>query len=57
MNSAKAESNQAVSDFIDFYLEGLSEFVEGAGYVTLPDDQVSATQKTWDDRTEGTQVS
>ena len=58
VNSAKAESNRGrVHDFIDFYLEGLSEFVEGAGYVTLPDDQVSATQKTWDDRTEGTQVS
>ena len=28
--------------YVDFYLEGLTEFVEGAGYVALPDDQVAA---------------
>jgi hypothetical protein len=32
---------------VDFYLEGLTEFVEGAGYVPLPDDLVSETQTAW----------
>jgi phosphate transport system substrate-binding protein len=39
--------NPAVVPFVDFYLEGLTEFVEGVGYVPLPDDLVSETQTAW----------
>ena len=42
VDKAKAASNEAVSAYIDFYLEDLTEFVEGAGYVPLPEDQVAA---------------
>jgi phosphate transport system substrate-binding protein len=55
VNAAKAKEGSAVAAFVDLYLENLSEFVEGAGYVTLPDDQVEATQGTWDERTVGAQ--
>jgi len=56
VNKATAASSEAVSAYIDFYLENLTEFVEGAGYVPLPEDQVAKTQKIWDDRTAGTQA-
>ena len=43
VNAAKAESNAAVAAYVDFYLdEASTEFVEEAGYVPLPDDQVAA---------------
>jgi phosphate transport system substrate-binding protein len=47
VNTAKAKSNPAVKAFVDFYLEGVKEFVSQAGYVDLPDDQVQATQQAW----------
>ncbi len=53
---AKAEEEgSAVAAFVDFYLENLAEFVEGAGYVNLPDDQHEATTIAWDEKTAGTQ--
>jgi phosphate transport system substrate-binding protein len=48
VNNAKAADNGAVSSFVDFYLENLTEFVEGGGYVTLPDDQVAETRSAWE---------
>ncbi|HEU5151973.1 MAG TPA: substrate-binding domain-containing protein [Iamia sp.] len=54
VNVAKAEENPAVEAYVDFYLDGLSGFVEGADYIALADD--SATQAAWEDRTTGTQV-
>jgi phosphate transport system substrate-binding protein len=39
--------NSAVVPFVDFYLDGLTDYVEGAGYVALPEDQVSETQTAW----------
>jgi phosphate transport system substrate-binding protein len=56
VNKAKAESSEAVAAYVDFYLEYLIEFVEGAGYVPLPEDQAGQTQTTWDDRTAGAQA-
>ena len=50
VNSAKAEENAALADFVDFYVENLAEFVEEGGYVTMPDDQVEATAAAWTDR-------
>jgi len=54
VNKAKAEENDAVVAYVDFYLEGLTDFVEGADYIALADD--ADTKSTWDDRTVGTQV-
>ena len=43
VNTAKAEESDALAAFVDFYLDGVSGFVESTGYVTMPDDQVQAT--------------
>jgi len=48
VDNAKAKSNPAVKGYVDFYLDGLTDYVEEADYVALPDDQVSETQSTWD---------
>lgn len=50
VNTTKAEENPAVAGFVDFYLEGLDDWVSEAGYVTLPEDQKSATSEAWDGR-------
>jgi phosphate transport system substrate-binding protein len=50
VSSAAAEENGAVAPFVDFYLENLTEFVEGAGYVALPDEQVSEVITAWEGR-------
>ena len=50
VNTAKAEENAALAEFVDFYLENLTEFVEEGGYVTMPDDQVATTTAAWTDR-------
>ncbi|HKH05796.1 MAG TPA: substrate-binding domain-containing protein [Acidimicrobiales bacterium] len=50
VSSAAAEENGAVVPFVDFYLENLAEFVEGAGYVALPDEQVSEVITGWEGR-------
>ncbi len=50
VNSANAEENSAVSGYVDFYLENLTEFVEATGYVPLPDEQASATTAAWEGR-------
>jgi phosphate transport system substrate-binding protein len=55
VNKAKAEESEALTQFVDFYLEGLSGFVEGADYIALADD--SATTGAWEDKTTGTQVA
>ena len=52
VNAAKAKSNKALASFVDFYLEGLDGFVEGADYIPLKDD--APTNKVWTDRTTGT---
>ena len=58
VNAAKAESNAALSEFVDFYLEdeSLTALVEEAGYVPLPDDRVQSTRERWDARETGTAV-
>ena len=49
VNKAKAASNAAVKGFVDFYMEtsNLTDSVSEAGYVDLPEDQISATQAAW----------
>jgi phosphate transport system substrate-binding protein len=55
VNAKAAEENQAVADFVDFFLsdEGLAA-VEEVQYVSLPDDQIEATRTVWEERTTGT---
>lgn len=50
VNKANAEANPAIPAYVDFYIhDGLSA-VEEVGYVSLPDDEISATQSTWEAR-------
>lgn len=48
VNTDKAAENQALADFIDFYLseEGLAS-VAAAGYVDLPAGEIQATRDAW----------
>ena len=55
MSSAATDENAAVAAYVDFYLGDGYSAVEEVGYVPLPDDELSATQTTWDDRTTGAQ--
>ena len=54
VNKAKAEENQALADFVDFYLsdEGISAVSE-VGYVDLGAEQLEETRARWDARTTG----
>lgn len=53
VNKAEAEQNDALSAFVDFYLSGLTGFVEASDYVALGDP--SDTIDTWESRTAGRQ--
>lgn len=48
VNTDKAAENQALSDFVDYYLsdEGLAAVAE-AGYVDLPAGEIQATRDAW----------
>lgn len=52
VNAGKAEESDALAAFVDFYLEGLTEFVETADYIALDDD--ADTVSAWEERTVGT---
>jgi phosphate transport system substrate-binding protein len=52
VNKAKAEENSSLASFVDYYLEGLTGFVEEADYVALADP--AETVKAWEDRQVGT---
>ncbi|HEX2577797.1 MAG TPA: substrate-binding domain-containing protein [Aquihabitans sp.] len=54
VNKAKAEENEALSAFVDFYMEGLDGFVEAADYIPLADN--AATLEAWEAKTAGTQA-
>lgn len=56
VNKAKAEENDALSAFVDFYLsdEGMASVTE-VGYVAMTDEEITATRATWDAKTTGTQ--
>jgi phosphate transport system substrate-binding protein len=51
VNLARAESNPAVTAFIDYYLsdEGIAN-VTGADYIALPDTELGSTRSAWDGR-------
>ena len=50
VNTAKAADSDAVTGFVDFYLDGLDGFVEEEGYVPLPADQLETTMGAWEGR-------
>lgn len=52
VNKTKAEKNKALSAFVDFYLKGLTGFVEASDYIALDDS--ASTAKVWAGRTVGT---
>ncbi|MGH9245634.1 MAG: PstS family phosphate ABC transporter substrate-binding protein [Acidimicrobiales bacterium] len=54
VNAERAESNEALAPFIDFYLsdEGIAS-VEEAGYIDIPDEDIEATREAWESRTTG----
>ena len=54
VNSAKAESNEALQAFVDFYLAELQTLVQETGYVEAPADVISETTQAWEDRQTGT---
>lgn len=57
VNQAKAESNEAIVSFVDYYLEHLDAIVEAADYVPLPADQAGESSSRWEARTTGTAES
>jgi phosphate transport system substrate-binding protein len=55
VNAQKAEDNEALAAFVDFYLsdEGLASVSE-VGYVDQPAEKIQATIDTWESRATGT---
>jgi phosphate transport system substrate-binding protein len=54
VNAAAADENDAVVEYVDFYLgDGIAQVSE-VGYVSLPDDQLAATAAVWEARETGT---
>jgi len=55
VNANKLEDKQVVQDFVSFYLEqgNLTQFIDEAGYVNLPESTISETQAQFEDRTTG----
>jgi len=56
VNKQKAEENEALAAFVDFYLsdEGIGSVSE-VGYVSLSDEALAETRSRWEDRTAGAQ--
>lgn len=54
VDKAKAAGNPALEAYVDFYLgdEGLASVSE-VGYVSLTDDEITATREAWEARTTG----
>lgn len=55
VNTEKAASNEALADFVDFYLnqaytEAVTRAFGTTGYVELPDDQIGAARDAWSSR-------
>jgi phosphate transport system substrate-binding protein len=53
VNAAKAEENQTLSDFVDFYLNDSIASVSDVGYVDLSEDSLAETRERWESRTTG----
>jgi phosphate transport system substrate-binding protein len=55
VNKAKAEENEALAAFVDFYLEEGISSVSEVGYVDLSDEALAETRSRWEARTAGAQ--
>jgi phosphate transport system substrate-binding protein len=53
VNSANAEENPAVAEYVDFYLGDGYSAVEEVGYVALPDGQLDESASAWEERSVG----
>lgn len=58
VNKAKAEENEAIVEYVDFYLSeaGIGAVTE-VGYVALTDEAIEETRTTWEERTAGTKAA
>jgi phosphate transport system substrate-binding protein len=54
VNSAQIEENAALQPFVDFYLNDGYTSVTEAGYIELPEGQLSETMTVWEDKETGT---
>lgn len=50
VNTANAEENSALAGYVDYLLADLNTWVEEAGYVTLPDDELADATAAWEGR-------
>jgi phosphate transport system substrate-binding protein len=55
VDAAKADDNEALAGYVDYYVGDGYTAVEEVGYVPLPDDELDSTRQIWDDRTTGSQ--
>jgi phosphate transport system substrate-binding protein len=53
VNKAKAEENEALAAFVDFYLNDAIDAVSEVGYVDLQDADLEETRTRWESRTAG----
>jgi phosphate transport system substrate-binding protein len=53
VNAAKAEQNETLAAFVDFYLNDAIESVSEVGYVDLSSEDLEATKTLWDERRTG----
>jgi phosphate transport system substrate-binding protein len=53
VNKAKAEENQTLSDFVDFYLNDSIASVSDVGYVDLSEETLNETRERWESMTTG----
>ncbi|HEV8420910.1 MAG TPA: PstS family phosphate ABC transporter substrate-binding protein [Actinomycetota bacterium] len=47
VNTTKAKANPALKAYVDYFVQNLKQVVADAGYVDLPQDQITATQQAW----------
>ena len=57
VNKQKAERNEALAEFVDFYMsdEGFAT-VQEVGYVSLAEDVIAETKSTWESKQTGSQA-
>lgn len=59
VNADRANNNDDVVDYVDFYMEFIddADFLADVGYVNLPDDVADKVRARWDDRVTGSSFS
>lgn len=55
VSTESLDSNPAVAEYVDFYIsEGIAAIPSEVGYVTLGDEEITATQEVWEAKETGT---